>query len=225
MKLQLLRPTLVFAGAWNPAVFQLGWVAKNVHGIPVGTEVRVHEVIVTEPGRQPKKIDYMADLGIFVSQSRLEIYLTAIDKASLESTEQKVAKMLELLPHTPIAGFGINFFFEIKNPPDDLQHKIRAGDGLSDVIQISREELSSRCDIEPRVQLNIQRISETSLVSFNFNYHHSEAEAETIISKIAGGIERRLDQSTGILRDCYNLSHYDVSPPDLPQDMDNAHDA
>jgi hypothetical protein len=91
MKLQLLRPILVFAGAWNPAVFQLGWLAKNVHGIPVGAEVRVDEVTVVEEGRPPKKINYMQALGIFVSQTRLEIYPTAIDHQYLRTTEQKVA--------------------------------------------------------------------------------------------------------------------------------------
>lgn len=220
MKLQLLRPTLVFAGAWNPAIFQLGWVAKNVHEIPAGADVRVDEVTVTDQNRPPKRIHYMQDLGIFVSQTRLEIYPTAIDKESLRVTEEKVAKILELLPHTPISGFGINFFFEDENAPVDLRNKIRSRDGLSDIISVSAESLTSRAPIEPGVQLNLQRSFDGSVVNFNFNYHHSDIKAD-VISEIAKSIEKCLNQSAEILKLCYGISDYDISKPGPSQEMDD----
>ena len=221
MKLQLLRPTLVFAGAWNPAVFQPGWLAKNVHGIPVGAEVRVDEVTVVEEGHAQKKINYMQALGILVSQTRLEIYPTAIDDQYLKTTEEKVAKILELLPHTPLSAFGVNFFFEDRSPSSALRCKVRSGDGLSDILSIVAEQLTSYAEIEEHVQLNLQRRSQQSAVSFNFNYHQEAGEIEVIRSEIVGVIQRRLDQSIDILKRCYGLSEYDVVRPELPPEMDS----
>jgi hypothetical protein len=127
MKLDLRMPTVVLAGAWNPAIFQPGWIARHVFGVPAGAEIKVTAVQMLI-GQQQKLVTYIRDVGFAVSSNRLEIFAVEGSESAFKAAEETTARIVELLPHTPISAYGINFHFIEEHPLPGLLRKIRSCD-------------------------------------------------------------------------------------------------
>jgi hypothetical protein len=209
MKLDLKRPTLVLAGAWNPAIFQPGWIAHHVFGEPVGAELTMN-VAQQRLGNEEKIVIYIDNVGFTVSLSRVEIFAARADSSAFDAVENAAAKILELLPHTPVAAYGINFFFIEEHPSNDLAEKIRCRDGLERRFSIVREAHISRIDVDSTVQLNLQRLTDGPIVAFDFNFHRGDVGTSTAGKSIHGEIDIRLMQALDLLDDVYGLSGYDA---------------
>ena len=72
LTLDLRLPTIVITGTWNPAIFQPGWIAEHLFGVPKGQQLEMVQRITTAP--QPKMTYYLASVGISVTPERLELY-------------------------------------------------------------------------------------------------------------------------------------------------------
>jgi hypothetical protein len=210
MKLDLRRPTLVLAGAWNPAIFKPAWIGLHVFGIPAGAEFTVIGVQIVDGGEQ-KLAFYINNVGISVSPNRLEIF--AVDPGAFDDIENATAKILELLPHTPISAYGINFQFVEEKPSSDLMARIRGHDELEKRFDVAKENISSTINLEPKVQLNLQRKKSDSSLIFSFNFHRSGVEIRN--SSIRGEVQMRLAQALSIMKDVYGLSKYEVLTPEF----------
>lgn len=209
MKLDLRRPTLVLAGAWNPAIFQPGWIATHVFGVPVGAEVtaRLAQLIVDD---QPKNIFYLKDVGFSVASNRLEIFGVDTTESAFDAIESAVSTVIRLLPHTPIAGLGVNFHFIEEHASPELLNKIRGADALDERYPIAQEGVASRINFEPTVQLNLHRRKEAESVEFDFNFHRGGMAPDKLVDAIRGGTRMRLEHAQSILRDLYGLSDYEI---------------
>jgi hypothetical protein len=209
MKLDLRRPTLVLAGAWNPAIFGPAWIARHVFGMPGGVEFTVSAVQMVADG-ESRLAFYINDVGFSVSPNRLEMFAVGVGGAAFDAVESATAKVIELLPHTPISAYGINFRFIEELPSSDLLEKIRVHDELERRFDVATETIASVINLEPKVQLNLQRQRDGASLIFNFNFHHSGVQMDNFIQSIRGEIQVRLGEALTIMRDIYGLSGYEV---------------
>jgi hypothetical protein len=209
MKLDLRRPTIVLAGAWNPAIFEPAWIARHVFGMPGGVEFTVNAAQMIADG-EAKLAIYIGDVGFSVSPTRLEIFAAQVGAAAFSAVESATAKIVELLPHTPISAYGINFRFIEELPSPDLLKQIRCHDELEKRFEVAKETIISTINLEPKVQLNLQRQKEGSSLFFNFNFHYSGVQIDNFTGSIRGEVQARLGEALSIMRDIYGLSSYEV---------------
>ncbi len=208
MKLDLRRPILVLAGAWNPAIFQPGWIARHVFGIPVGDELEF-TVVQMAGDEQQRQALYAQDVGISVSLRRLEVFATDASKSAFHAVEGVVVKIFDLLPHTPISAYGVNFSLIEEHPSPGMLKKIRSYDALEGCFDVTQETIVTRINFEPAVQLNLQRNTDGSVVTFDFNFHRAGA-VDVLVGTIPGELQKRIEQSMRIMEDVYGLASYDV---------------
>lgn len=209
MKLDLRRPTLVLAGAWNPAIFEPAWIVRHVFGMPPGVEVTMNVAQMIDEG-EPKLVIYIKNVGFSVSPTRLQVFAVDAGQSAFDAIESVTAKIVELLPHTPITAFGINFRFVEGVPSPGLLKKIRGHDELEKRFEVTKESIASSINLEPKVQLNLHRQKDGSSLMFNFNFHHSGVELDSISQSIRGQIQVRLGEAMSIMEDIYGLSSYEV---------------
>jgi hypothetical protein len=210
MKLDLRRPTVVLAGTWNPAIFKPGWIARHVFDMPAGVEFMMNAVQLVADGEQ-KLVIYINDVGFSVSTNRLEMFPTSAAESAFDAAESATAKIVELLPHTPISAYGINFRLLEEAPSADLLKMIRSYDALEERgLDVVKETLTSAINLEPKVQLMVQRQKEGTSLIFDFNFHRSGVDVDTFASTIRGEIEARLKRAVSIMREIYGLSKYEV---------------
>ncbi len=108
MKVDLRVPTIVISGAWNPAIFQPGWIARHLFEVPEGTKKLLAEVVTNNGERQ---IRYLDNVGISVVYERIEFFINSLDDECISTCEKAAINVLKTLYHTPVGPFGLNFQF------------------------------------------------------------------------------------------------------------------
>jgi hypothetical protein len=169
MKLDTRRPILVLLGAWNPAIFRPEWVAAQLLGVPEGQQITVRTLVEV---KEQKQLFYIGDLGYYVSQQRFEVYSQRYDDVGLRAAANFVAKVCEILPHTPLGNFGINSRFFDRDPPDRLYEMISTNDHLDERYRIISQQISTKFAHSQDVELNFKRVTSEQEIVFDFNFHH-----------------------------------------------------
>ena len=141
MKLDLRKPVFVFVGAWNPAIFQPGWIARHLFEIPEGEKVRAEAMVPTVPNQEA--ILYIEDIGLAVTNERVQIFVNGFDDETIQCCEQVAVQLFKTLPHTPFGSFGINFNFVEDDPGDELFDMLRTKDGIDEHFKIIGQKYAS----------------------------------------------------------------------------------
>jgi len=199
----LRTPTLVVSGAWNPAIFQPGWIASNLLGVPKGEKIQVAECARPDEDGQLKIISFFGDMGVSSSRQRLEVFLNSDADGIAAKGEDLVVKVLEVLPHTPIQALGINFLFVEEDPSGELIDKLKTMEGLEARYQIKQQNYASTLFIDENTDFNFFRTINEGDVRFSLNFH-ALAE-DNRFQDVKGVIARRLKYSLDFLQDCYGL--------------------
>ena len=63
MNLDLRKPTIVVTGAWNPAILELGWIARYLFDVPENAQVRAHTIVTGVGTKQLKEVTYINGIG------------------------------------------------------------------------------------------------------------------------------------------------------------------
>lgn len=103
------KTNLVIAGAFNPAILTPQWILQHVMGREPGEEIPV-ELLAPINGTGPTRFTF-EDFSYTPTSQRLVVYLGALDEQAANERVSRVARILELLPHTPIAAVGFNFAY------------------------------------------------------------------------------------------------------------------
>ena len=160
--------TVVLAGAWNTQIFQPEWVAKHVFGA---------EAVELQIALTPSVLSlrYAAhDATLVVHSERLIFGVKEATAEGIASCELYANKVMNLLPHTPIAAVGINFGFTQSDPPDQFLRlfNVDDADSLADFgLVIKSTQLNRAFAIDGAI-LNLQISLEEARLNCNFNYHH-----------------------------------------------------
>ena len=198
MKLDLTRPTIVLTGIWNPAIFQIPWMAMNLFEKKSGESFNYTEVHT--PGRIP--LIYSDDVGIGVSAARVELYINSFDPAKRKALEQFANRIIELLPHTPMAGFGVNIIFEIPDPEPELIDKLKTQDQIETKFKVDEQVFVAVINRD-QVRLTWRREKSVKRVGLDFNFHHSAQNSAAIRPLIMGSIEKYYEESLASVTELY----------------------
>ena len=216
MKLDVRKPMIVFAGAWNPAIFKPGWIARHLLEVPEGQQVQVLEVMVA--GRlDAGPIHYFDDrnIGIFASFQRLEIFANEFDTPTIELVERVGISLIQTLPHTPLGPFGINFSLIHENPDDKLLDIMRTRDTVEQHFKIVSQNLTTSLEVSPETVLNFSRQPSAQVINFDFNFHHKQMTASTVEKLLHGTIDSHFKFSQSVLKNLYGLEGYEVLKQNL----------
>jgi hypothetical protein len=197
-------PTVVIAGAWNPAIFSPDWIGRYVLGRQLGDVLPVLNVIFANPpGRSAV---YYETFGILASNERVDFYTQSIEEQDIKSIEEKCIKILQLLPHTPVSAVGINFLFSQDNIDDEIIDKFKTKEGLNEYRTILNENLTTGMQFKDDLVLNLSRHYGIDWATFNFNYHHACESADAASRMLSGAIMQCYKDAIELLNRVYGLA-------------------
>jgi len=201
MPLELDLTSVVVLGAWNPAIINPAWLGryKIVEEVPESLAMEFYT-----GGRRFRFS--LGELDWRVDDSRLEI--VSRDGRDCGSC---AARILDLLPHTPIEAVGANFAFRCPREewPADLLPRLgdvgppgesEAGD-LQQVEWVGTYALSE----EGRLQVRVAARSADGIVAA-FNVHRNVADAEQA-AKVAGAWAKDRDIVLDQLKSLFGLDY------------------
>ena len=205
MNIDLRKPTLVLTGAWNPAIFQLGWIAKFLFEVPEDKQIRANSVLTGMGPTDAKEIVYIDNIGLAVSSGRVEIYVNSLSEKDFSQAEQLVDRIVDVLPHTPVNALGVNFNFSEPEPSDELQDKLTTKDDIHTKFKIVGQELKVSLGVFEGCTLNLNRVMLNVEAVLDFNYHFENIVSQGITKTVDHVIKRCFDNAQEIMRDVYNL--------------------
>lgn len=167
--------TIVITGAWNSRLFTPEWVSRNIFendqlNIEMGVGTGVHAW------------RFLSGALIFVpSEDRIVFGTSEASPEKFADLERLAMKLLELLPHTPITGVGMNFGFACDEPSETLLAIFNTTDsrplGLRE-FEIVRSEVARALRRSELLQvINLKLISLEGRVLFEFNHHFAATTA------------------------------------------------
>ncbi|MGM0584952.1 MAG: hypothetical protein ACQEUZ_09915 [Pseudomonadota bacterium] len=198
-ELDLAKPTVVLTGAWNPAIFTPEWIAFYLFKIEEGRDI---EVDVLHDVESSRRIIFIGEIGVSVSNGRLEVYAKTEDR--IPELSQFIPRIFEVLPHTPSRGLGVNFRYSSQNPSAQVIEKLETSEGFDLKYEVRRTELKSQLIRSENSVLNLLRISEEGGLVVDFNFHFIFDSKEKISSQIAQGeIESCKTEAWSLLSEHY----------------------
>jgi hypothetical protein len=199
--LDLRQPTLVIAGAWNPAIFSIEWIATNLWGKKENDVLRIPQVLDIPSGRS---VFYHDEIGFLAAPDRICLYCNDFQRS--KRAEDIGITLLELLPHTPIVGIGANFMYLEEETDVSIIDMIQTKERLNKFRKIISQQIKTALEIEPDVTLNLERQLLAGNMSFNFNYHYAVFSAASAKEHIRGSIGKFSEDALKLLKDVYDLS-------------------
>jgi hypothetical protein len=131
--------------------------------------------------------------------------MDAMEADTVALTERVVNAVAEVLPHTPVAGIGINFRFVDQDPSDEIVDMLKSGEALEQIGVVSSSTFSSTIQRANGCVLNLSREVENGVVGFNFNYHSPMQSMRALPYPLPGSIQGFYDQSKHILNTIYHI--------------------
>lgn len=203
MKIDLRRPILVFLGAWNPAIFEPGWIAANIFQVPVGQDTIFDLVLEAPP--EGGTVHYLNNIGVSANAQRLRIFANNLEPTSLAKAENVALTILRSLPHTPLGPFGINFVFAESDLSGELIDKLKTSDHIEAKFEMIRQKYLAAIKLENGVTLNFTRQVDRSQIDFEFNFHFPSIDVNEAQQTLVGILTTHLDKAKEIMRDLYGL--------------------
>ncbi|WP_299960341.1 hypothetical protein [uncultured Roseobacter sp.] len=216
------NPSLVIVGHWNAAILnEPGWIAKNILEVPEGTQIDLSAVVV---GNQvgpnqvsaEKQIWLFETFGLACTGQRLELFSRDIENR--QPLYEAVARLTNLLPHTPARAVGTNFDVQVTGDISpitpafeteevfDTFGKIMTQD-RSDGFEIFNDDLMELNGVgKVPSALNLTRKTDFKTVEMSFNYHLPIAGMESLSTLLgADPIGHWRDHALRVLSDCYGI--------------------
>lgn len=194
MPTQFKLTTIIVLGAWNPSILTPAWLHK-------------YKVIETLPDKPELNLEFAThritfsagDLTWSIDQSRLELRLKV-----LSDVGQYAARILGLLPHTPVRGIGTNFVFQCPASewPQACSWQLS---GVPLDISGAKQVQWSVVHTEKETQLSrtVTRRPDGD-VQIAFNFHRPTSSAESA-AEFAANWERDRDLAVEMLRSEFKI--------------------
>ncbi|TNH40961.1 hypothetical protein [Paracoccus haeundaensis] len=187
---------LVIAGAWNTAILSPEWVLR--HGLQRQAEERVQVLIPAGVGMIFEFPRYnVGDFSYVVRPDALIVAPPETSEASIAACEDAVARMIDVLKHTPVSGLGHNFEFRDEAPSDVCVNGFTAArQDLVDQMPQGWDAASASINSSFRnhdgsVIVNISRTLDAGIHIVKFNYHHVIASVEQALQVLRGESDYR----------------------------------
>lgn len=180
------RCTIVVAGSWNQEIFSPSWVAR-VLGLTSEPPLN----LILGPNGLTFRLNFGDDAHLLdVTPHQVMLAPSEFADAAFGSIERAAIGILKRLSETPIRGLGVNFGFDVLEPPDGLKGLFRLNDGelLTAAGAVTGSTaIVRKLWIDGRV-LNLTAKHEGGPCKLDFNYHHDANNAEDVIAQLDGRV-------------------------------------
>jgi len=205
MKIKLDSWTIVIVGLWNTYIFSPDWLAKSLLG---REEIAIEFLIAT--GKP--QVRFSTDQLIFAAvEDKIVIAPKDSKDQTLSEVERVAKRLIELLPHTPVSGIGINMGFTV----DELPPAVLRSFALEDTHKLSAEGITiENTDIVRRLRTEDELVNlriasgATSSPELHFNFHRdilANASTSDKLLPLTSRILRCRDFAYGLLDRVYDL--------------------
>jgi len=202
MNIDLRDPTVVIAGAFNPAIFGVGWIASELFGFDDGASVNA--TMVADIMQQTQRA-YIEKVGVMAEPFRLSIFIDDLEADTIAKAENAVLKTAAALPHTPVAAIGINFKFAVPQPEAAIVDLIKAGDKPEQLGPVRQTEMTSQISVYENIKLNLSRTIADDMLVLKFNYHADLNALSAISGTFSGQINKWYDHAVNSIKALYGL--------------------
>ncbi|HYA39748.1 MAG TPA: hypothetical protein VEF34_00460 [Syntrophobacteraceae bacterium] len=203
MKPDFQHWTVAVAGQWNTRLFGPEWVIANLSG---GEQVNAELLLAT--GLANLRLHW-GGLILIPQQEMIIIGVKEGSDQTLQKAEELAIKILELLPHTPVQGCGINFGFTDADPPSEMLglFRLQDSDKISDLeAAIKATEIKRQLEFKNEDYiLNLTCSMGEKGVGLHLNYHYGVNSTSLAAKALAGKTVRHKSDSLKIIESLYNL--------------------
>jgi hypothetical protein len=224
LSLDLRAPVFVLIADFNPAIFQLPWIAKHLLERDEGEVVPLVE-LVTESNGIDMSLLFLDGVALNVQLGRTEILAVNTEADTLSKAESMLLKVLAVLPHTPLRAIGCNLNYRDPNPPDRLTELFDTPEQIEAEYPVIARQVSAQLTLEENCVLNFGRALSQDQVRFSFNYHRTENNIGKYEEFVPGILERRIQHSADLLKRCYGYDDFDrigfLSTEELGREIDD----
>ena len=205
------RWSIVIAGLWNPHIFSPEWVAKNM--LQKGDHDEIQIQIALGPGVAQKVRLVSDNVTIALMSERIQFHPKQPIDADVQSIENVALRTIDLLPHTPLSGYGVNFSF-LEKDASSIDLELFDANDYPDLAELgfepSRRQIVRILRVDPTCTLNLtfgsDGESEQPYV-FDFNFHHQATkEGKIDTAQIRGKAVAYKNRALGILEKVYGLT-------------------
>jgi hypothetical protein len=189
MQIDADKTTLVLAGAFNPAILTPQWIGKHALDPPVGENFPVQMLapIISGGAFQMPRFSF-GDLSYSPTYQSVTFYVE--DEARAQRVCDVAARILGLLPHTPILGLGINFGFTDSQPSVELLNLLQTRTAIAQALSAEAEVVGRKWThivTWGKAVVTMQcSIDNTNVVTTDLNFHYaaqSAADAAAVLQK------------------------------------------
>jgi hypothetical protein len=207
LTLDLRSPLLVLVAQFNPAIFEFPWIAKHILEADEGAAVQALEVIM-QLGSVGMRLQFFEGVAINVQPGRTDFLVQNGDAASFKAVEDRLTKLLAVLPHTPVAAIGCNFRFNDPQPPQNIIDLFDTPEGLEGEFNIKSRQSTTQLEVEGGV-LNFSRTLSDAGCDFSFNYHRDETDAQKYADFVPGMVQAHLDHAAHLLNTTFGYGAFE----------------
>lgn len=189
MRLLPEKSTLVVVGAFNPAILNPGWIAKNAMGLAEDRPVQVEmltpvNLVVSAPPTR-----YVFDgISYSVTSQRLAFHFEGLDEAGAVKVVRVVRRIFELLTHTPVNGIGFNFGFSADRPSEKLRALLATDVSLLDFFgenaSIAIQKWANTIQAGDEL-ISVACAFDSESLSVDVNAHRNLSDAAGLIAALA----------------------------------------
>ena len=175
MKLDKPFTALVILGGWNRNIITPNWIQRYL--LPDEQE----ELTVEIPAQLFEGIDAESfsprisskEVTILLQGNKLNFTPVKNEDKNFDRIQELALQLADYVPHTPVTGYGVNFFFTDDHISEHLIDLIHPGD-LEEIekfgASLTSEQYTRHLKLNERV-LNFTIGLEDDEVAFSFNFH------------------------------------------------------
>lgn len=200
--MELLKdyPALVLVGSWNHGVFHKEWVARFL--------LPNQELSVEFPFNDRASQRITSDrLRIHTMGDKLFFSPLVIDEQTCDLIEELALKIADLLPHTPVKAFGVNFKYR-ETGNSELLELLQTRDApklREDYGELSNSTIRHSFNHKGKL-VNIDIMIRNEDVEINTNFHFDVRNLLEFKEKINDhGLLELKNFSLELMRNVYNL--------------------
>lgn len=197
MKPNLDGWNILLMGHWDPLILTPSWVGKHVAEGEVSVDL-------PQAPRLPPRLNFDG-VSTLVVDNRLVVTPHSHEEQALDNAESIVIDLLELLPHTPLTGTGVNFQWLL--PLDGKVAKVLrpADDGALAALGFSvQSTVVRRKLVHDGHQVNLTaETAEGGQARVGVNFHHDTHSCADAVRVLKGHVRRLRARAEEVVRGVY----------------------
>ena len=187
MRLLPEKLSLVFVGAFNPAIINPSWIAANVLGLTDERPVQVEMLAPVNVGAglsSPVRYEFEG-LAFSVTSQRLIFFLNGLTPEGVIKVVRTSRGIFSLLHHTPVTGMGFNFSFVAERPSQKLENLLASDVQLLDQVgedaSIAIQKWSNTIKNGDEL-ITVSCANDSNNITVDVNFHRNVSDTAALVA-------------------------------------------